>query len=168
MAEPLKYQPRAADVPLFSTADQELRMLIERLHERGVLRLLNNLLGRFPQVGEQLVDAVYRPSGGNAIQNLTAVIELLGHIPPEDMRRFSHAVQRAAARTIESVATDHADPPGVRGVWALLHDDELWRTIRPLVEGSKVFAAELRTGQDRGPDPVPGPSARPTPARRAR
>lgn len=153
MAEPIPYHPQPADVPLFSTPEQELQTLLERLHRRGVLRLANNLLGRLPEVGEQLVRGIDGRGGGNALQNLTTLIELLAHVPPEDVRRFSHAARQGVARAIAAVGDQQADPPGFSGVWDLVHDETLWRDIRPLVEGAKQFAAALREPQDRGPEP---------------
>jgi hypothetical protein len=38
------------------------------------------------------------------------------------------------------------EAPGLTGAYKLLHDDELWRALAPLIDGLKHFA--LRLGED--------------------
>ncbi|BBI65539.1 hypothetical protein HSBAA_PA_1420 (plasmid) [Vreelandella sulfidaeris] len=47
--------------------------------------------------------------------------------------------EKSDAKTAEE--TDNKEAPGIRGLYKLLHDDELWHAIQPLLAGLRAFRA---------------------------
>ena len=51
------------------------------------------------------------------------------------------------------------EAPGVSGVYKMLHDDELWHAIQPLLAGIRAFSERLDTPVDK---PVTDFTGKPT------
>ena len=50
------------------------------------------------------------------------------------------------------------NPPGVTGVFKLLHDKELWATLSPLIAGAKAFSTAAADAEDQGESSKSAPS----------
>jgi len=155
MAEPLKYEIPKPNWTVTRSADDELRELIELLHQRGVLRLVNSLLASLPSVAKVMLDGIDNRAGSNAIQNLSALIELIGRMPPEQFRRVCLGVTLALRTAGDAAERGDNAAPGLKGAVRLLHDDELWRALGPLLQGARSFGAALARDTDRSPHAGP-------------
>lgn len=125
-------------------AHEELEQLLQTLHEHGVLRLANNLVGANTKIAGVVVDGLGKESTLNAIQNLAVLGMMLSEIPPERFYRVTFALKAALDRVAQhQPEQEGVDAPGVSGAYRMLNDDELWRAVMPLVDGLKAFAERL-------------------------
>lgn len=125
-------------------AHEELEQLLQTLHEHGVLRLANDVVGANTKIASVVVDGLGKDSTLNALQNLAVLGMMLAEILPERFYRLTFAVKEA----LDCIGQHHpaeggGDAPGVSGAYRMLNDDELWRSISPLVAGLKAFAERL-------------------------
>ena len=146
MAQPIEWTGKSASVG--RDAHDALERLLQSLHEHGVLRFANDLVCSQTKVAEVLVDGLSREASLNAVQNVTALLMALSRIPPD---RF-YKLTSAFAAAVDTVAAPHERErrerseeaaPGVRGVYRMLHDDELWRALGPVADAIKMFAERL-------------------------
>ncbi len=125
-------------------AQDELERLLQTLHEHGVLRLANDVVGANTSIASVVVDGLGKASTLNAIQNLAILGMMLSEVPPERFYRVTFAVKEALDRIGQHrPVQEGGDAPGVSGAYRMLNDDELWRAVAPLVEGLKAFAERL-------------------------
>lgn len=137
MAEPLDFKPTPARTHV--TAREELDRLVETLHEHGVLRLANDIVAANQDIAAIVVKGLETEGARNVMQNLSALAMVLGQVPPGAVYKFAEGL-REAAQALESARQQPDDAaPGVRGVYRLLHDDELWQTLTPLARAIAVF-----------------------------
>lgn len=149
MAEPLHYTPSRRPPP--DPAREELDHFLQLLHERGVLRFANDALETAPEWLEMVAQGLNRSESLNALQNLSLVLLALGRMSPDRL----DVILRAAASGMEAAEADQRrqPPPGVTGLFRLLHDRDLWEGLGPLLEGL------TRLGQALGEEPE-SPAAR--------
>lgn len=141
MAEPLDFKP--TPVRTHATAREELDRLIETLHEHGVFRLANDLVAANQDIAAIVVKGLETEGARNVMQNLSALAMVLGKVPPGAVYKFAEAV-REAAQALDSVRHEPEDSaPGVRGVYRLLNDDELWQTLTPLARAVGTFGRAM-------------------------
>lgn len=140
------------DVPPLAkpeAAREELDQLLENLHDTGILRFLNDFLNASPQVSEILLRGLNTEESRNAVQNLSLLLMSLGRVPPE---RFS-AVTRALTDGLddmEQAADDQKqEAPGVVGFYKLLHDEQLWQGLSPVIAGVKGFSRRLHEAPEK-------------------
>lgn len=125
-------------------AHEELEQLLQTLHEHGVLRLANDVVGANTKIASVVVDGLGKESTLNGIQNLAILGMMLSEIPPERFYRVTFAIKEALDRVGQHrPVQEGGDAPGVSGVYRMLNDDELWRAVAPLVDGLKAFAERL-------------------------
>lgn len=140
MAKAILHEPSAAK--LGPDAHDELEKLLQTLHESGTLRLLNDIVSARHPVAKTLVDGLNSAGTMNAVQNVAILFMALSRIHPNDFYRIVHAIKAL----VEGAATPLADAtgaaPGVSGAWKMLHDDELWAAVWPLLAGLKAFSDE--------------------------
>ncbi len=75
------------------------------------------------------------------MRNLLVVAQQLGKIDPDQLERTFNAVNAGMTEAAKPVSDDTPyNPPGVTGVFKLLHDKELWATLSPLIAGAKAFS----------------------------
>lgn len=149
MAQPIEWKVKPAHVG--PDAHEALQQLLQSLHEHGVLRFANDLVCSQTKVAEVLVDGLSREGSLNAVQNAAALLMALSRIPPDRFYKlttaFAAAVDTVAApherERIEGDDGNDGAAPGVRGVYRMLHDDELWRALGPLADAVKTFAQHL-------------------------
>jgi len=152
MAQPIEWKVKPARVE--PDAHEALERLLQSLHEHGVLRFANDLVCSQTKVAEVLVDGLSREASLNAVQNVAALLMALSRIPPD---RF-YKLTSAFAAAVDTVAAPHGRErpgghdgrdggeeaaPGVRGVYRMLRDEELWRALGPLADALKTFAERL-------------------------
>ncbi|NID15493.1 DUF1641 domain-containing protein [Luteibacter yeojuensis] len=141
MAEPLDFKP--TPVRTQATAREELDRLVETLHRHGVLRLANDAVAANQDIAAIVVKGLETEGARNLMQNLSALAMVLGKVPPGAVYKFAEAL-REAARALESAPHEAGDAaPGVRGVYRLLNDDELWQTLAPLARAVGVFGRAM-------------------------
>jgi uncharacterized protein YjgD (DUF1641 family) len=148
MAERIHYQ---ASVPeIGPDAHEELERLLQNLHQHGVLRFVNDLVGAKTSVAQVLVSGLEKEGTLNAIQNLAIVLMALSRISPQQFYKAAFAMTDAfqAASTWQP-QEDGNTAPGVSGAYRMLHDDALWQALTPLIEGLKAFSAGLERDIDK-------------------
>jgi uncharacterized protein YjgD (DUF1641 family) len=142
MAERLSYDVKPT--PIGPTAREELDTLLETLHQGGVLRFANDLAGSKQQLLKVLVDGMSKEGSLNAIQNLSILGMALSRIEPAQFSKIVFAFQSAFGAVSGYKPDDkHDEAPGVTGAYKMLHDDELWAALMPIIEGLKTFASGL-------------------------
>ena len=127
MAQPLKYIPEAQTEV---TAQEELDHLIETLHEHGMLRTLDGLFGKFPEVMEVLVAQLDTPGGRNALSNLAALSMGLTALNPDHVNDFRLSTERSLGAARESLKDE---PPGLLALFRQLNDPEVRRGLNALL-----------------------------------
>ncbi|ABU78175.1 DUF1641 domain-containing protein [Cronobacter sakazakii] len=150
MAKAIDYQPEPPRIG--PTADEELQRLLQTLHEHGVLRLTNDLVASNNEWIKVIIDGLSRKGSLNVIQNISVLLMALSTIPPERMYKLAFGVRDFAAELSREEArpeSEQADAPGARGAWKMLHDDELWRSLTPLLNGLKAFSRRMEEEVDK-------------------
>jgi len=139
-------------------AHEELETLLQTLHEHGVLRFTNDMVAANSDIIRILVNGLSKEGSLNAIQNLSIMAMTLSSIPPDRFYQVMFAIkegmgevssyhgnekssEKSDAKTAEE--TDNKEAPGIRGLYKLLHDDELWHAIQPLLAGLRAFSERL-------------------------
>ncbi|HEY4294222.1 DUF1641 domain-containing protein [Luteibacter sp.] len=141
MAEPLNFKP--TPVRTHATAREELDRLVETLHEHGVLRLANDIVAANQGIAAIVVKGLETDGARNVMQNLSALAMVLGKVPPGAVYKFAEAI-REAAQVLEAGRHEPDDAaPGVRGIYRLLNDDELWQTLTPLARAIGIFGRAM-------------------------
>ncbi len=130
--------------PIGPSAREELDTLLETLHQRGVLRFANDLAGSHDQLLKVLVNGMNKEGSLNALQNLSILGMALSRIEPAQFCKVVFAFQDAF-HAVSHYKPDgkHDEAPGVTGAYKMLHDDELWAALMPIIEGLKTFAGGL-------------------------
>jgi uncharacterized protein YjgD (DUF1641 family) len=148
MARPIEYTPRPARTE--ATADEELRALLDVCHEHGVLRLAKDLIASNTEIARILVDGLKNPGALNALQNLSILFMALSRLPPEHFYRIIFAARSALDSLVcgppqpaQGVKGGSPAAPGVVGAYRMLHDDQLWQKLRPLLYALDTFGTSL-------------------------
>lgn len=154
MAEQIHYRPEQANQYRRETLDEfarlegrvaEINGLLDELYDSGLIRWLKDFAGAFPQVSNIALENINTPEGQAGMRNLLVVAKQLGRIDPDQLERTFDAAGAGFARANEPAGDDTPyNPPGVTGVFKLLHDKELWATLSPLIAGAKAFSAARR------------------------
>ncbi|MCH2341834.1 MAG: DUF1641 domain-containing protein, partial [Pseudomonas sp.] len=130
--------------PTEPTAREELDTLLKTLHQGGILRFANDLAGSQQQLLKVLVDGMSKEGSLNAMQNLSILGMALSRIEPAQFYKTVFAFQSAFTAVGRYQPDDkHDEAPGVTGAYKMLHDDELWAALMPIIEGLKTFASGL-------------------------
>ncbi|MFD1802761.1 DUF1641 domain-containing protein [Mixta tenebrionis] len=142
MAERMSYEvPPPKTAP---DAHDALHELLHSLHRHGFLRLANDMVCANTQIAKVLVDGLNKPGSQNALQNLSALLMALADIPPGEFYKTISAVKAALNAVNHHAQTQQQQAaPGVSGTWKLLHDEDLWHAVMPLVAGLKAFAGAM-------------------------
>jgi uncharacterized protein YjgD (DUF1641 family) len=166
MAPPLQYTPRAARTE--ATAQEELGVLLETCHEHGVLRLANDLIASNTEIARILVEGLERPGTLNALQNLSILLMALSRIPPNEFYRIVFAAKSAidslvgAAEGSQLPEAESHTAPGLMGAYRMLHDEQHWQRLRPLLEALKAFGTALARKVENPISEFSGKSGSPT------
>ena len=102
--------------PPRDTAREEMDLLIQNLHEQGILRLANDIVCSYPKLLEILLGGLNREQSQSAIQNLALLAISLGQIPPERLVLFTRGITAAIEEMEQSAHPEHRqDAPGLTG-----------------------------------------------------
>ena len=141
MAEPISYQPKPPTIG--PTAREELEQLLETLHGSGLLRLANDLAAGRQDIVGILFEGLNLESSRYAVQNIAALLMMLGQIPPSRFYKITSTVKDALLAAAEEPPAEK-EPPGVRGLYKALKDEETWRALSPLVQGLLALGEGMR------------------------
>lgn len=142
MAQPIQFTPRPPRIE--PTAEEEWRKLLQACHQHGVLRLANDLVASNAEVTRLLVEKASGPEMLALIQNLSQMAIALASIPPEKLYRLVSAARDAGAAIVgETGQLSPPKAPGLVGAWRMLHDEQFWRGMQPLLGAIKAFGAGL-------------------------
>lgn len=130
-------------------AHEELEQLLETLHEHGVLRLVNNMVAANTGITSVLLEGAGKEGTLNVIHNLSALAMVLSTVPPERFYTLAMAFKEGADQLSERRPNKDQQPPGVSGAYKMLHDEQLWHAMGPLIEGLKAFAERLDNPVDK-------------------
>lgn len=86
--------------------------VLQGLHERGVLDLMQGALGSGDKVLDILVGATKTPESTRAIRNVVILSKILGNIEPELVEGFARSLPEAIALT----KAHEAKTPGLWGI----------------------------------------------------
>jgi uncharacterized protein YjgD (DUF1641 family) len=145
MAQPIQYTPKPARVEL--TAREELDRLLETCHRHGVLRLANDVVASNVDLAQVLMGALESDGAQHVIKNLGTLLMMLSQMPPDQFYRMASALSDGL-KTLLATAKGEAqtaEPPGLTGAYHMLHDEQLWRSLTPLVAAIKAFSNRLDT-----------------------
>ncbi len=170
MAQPITYTPTPARTD--TTAEEELRRLLQSCHEHGVLRFANDLVGSNTEIAKVVMQGLESPGVLNALQNLSILFMALSRIPPEQFYRLLFAAKDAMAVLASEAPSqdgakagqrpDSARPPGVRGAYRMLHDEELWQALQPFISAVRAFGGGLHRQVENPISEFSGKSGRPS------
>lgn len=85
--------------------------VLQALHDKGVLDLMQGALGSRDKVLEIVVDAMKTPESIRGIRNIFILAKILGDIDPELVEGFARSLPEAIALT----KAHEAKPPGIWG-----------------------------------------------------
>lgn len=162
MAKAIDYQ---VEPPVIGpTAEEELQRLLQTLHEHGLLRLANDLVASNNDWLKVIVDGLSRKGSLNVIQNISVLLMALSTIPPEQTYKLAFGLRDFMAelsREEQPPQSGNGSAPGARGAWKMLHDDELWHSLTPLLNGMKAFSRRMEEEVDK---PISSFSGKPSDA----
>lgn len=144
MAKRIMYE--VPEPPKQDTAREELDQLVENLSNAGVLRFANDLLKASPEVSQILLRGLNMEETRNAVQNLSLLLMALGRLPPERMASITRAFTEGLDSMEEAANADankEEKAPGIFGFYRLLHDDDLWAGLKPMLAGIKGFSDRI-------------------------
>lgn len=129
MAQPLAYAPPPAPPGQDAfTAEDDLRRLLDTLHESGTLRVLNGLLAQFQDVMAVVLAGLNTDEGRAGLANLLTLAKLLGKIDADGLGRFVAALDRALEAAGERI-DEKDDAPGTISTLAKLRDPDVRRGL---------------------------------------
>lgn len=147
MAKSIEYQPEPAKIG--PDAHDELERLLETLHQHGVLRLVNDLVAANNEVAQVLVKGLQREGTLNVIQNVSVIVLALSSLPPDRVYKLAFGLRDMADALSQPEQTREQKAPGVQGVWKMLQDDDLWRSLQPVLNGLKAFSRRMEEKVDK-------------------
>lgn len=161
MAEQIHYRPPQARQFRGETEDQlerlegrlaEINGLMNELYDSGLIRWMKDFAGAFPQISSIAVESLNTPQGRAGMRNLLVVAQQLGKIDPDRLEQSFNAANAGldtARDTAEGKHDSAYNPPGITGVFKLLHDKELWSALAPVLEGVKAYSAAQKAASDK-------------------
>ena len=123
MAKPLTYTP--LPVPQ-DTAQDDLERLLQTLHERGALRLLNGLVGQYDGILSVALGQLESQKGENALGTLTVLLKALTETDADAAQAFLTGTQKGLAAAQTSL---QRDPPSRLALLGKLNDREVRRGL---------------------------------------
>lgn len=147
MAKSIEYQPEPAKIG--PDAHDELERLLETLHQHGVLRLVNDLVAANNEVAQVLVKGLQREGTLNVIQNVSVIVLALSSLPPDRVYKLAFGLRDMVDALSQPEQTREQKAPGVQGVWKMLQDDDLWRSLQPVLNGLKAFSRRMEEQVDK-------------------
>ncbi|GLB59490.1 DUF1641 domain-containing protein [Cytobacillus sp. NCCP-133] len=109
----------------------ELLSIVNHMHDRGVLNLLNGLFGQGDKVMNVLVKAVDKPEATNTIKNLLLMVGTLGTINVQQLEPLLLKLNSGIARVAEYKETE--DRTSYFDLVRVLKDPEVNRAVTLLI-----------------------------------
>ena len=134
MAKAIQYKYEPVPPPT-DTAQDDLNKLTETLHEKGVFRILNNVVAQSNGVLEVALGQLDSKGGRNAIDNTMVLIKALTEADPDGAQAFLDGTKKGLERAQDSLKDD---PPGTLALLGKLHNPEVRRglyAVLSLLEG---------------------------------
>lgn len=161
MAKPLSFTPRPPAEPTPAEAARaELDGVLVALHERGVLRLLAELLAAGPAVSAIALDGLSSPTGQRVVRNAVALGTAASRLDPHRMQQVLDGVARGVAAAGARLGEE---PPGSIHLLRELRDPDVRRGMHALIGFLQAFG-EAEPPEDettRNPRPQRHPDATP-------
>lgn len=160
MAEQIHYRPDQArqfrpetldEIEKFEGRIAEINGLLDQLYASGLMRWAKDFVGTMPEVSMIALESLNTEQGQAGMRNLLVLAQQLGRIDPDRLEQMVNALHAGVDRADATATGEHDsayDPPGVTGVFRLLRDEELWRTLAPAIEGAKAFSSATRQSND--------------------
>lgn len=160
MAEQIHYRPDQArqfrpetldELEKFEGRIAEINGLLDQLYASGLMRWAKDFVGAMPEVSMIALESLNTEQGQAGMRNLLVLAQQLGQFDPDRLEQMFHAMHAGIDRADQTAAGKHDsayNPPGVTGLFKLLRDEELWRTLAPVIEGARAFSAASRDQQD--------------------
>ena len=117
--------------------------VLQGLHERGVLDLMQGGLGSGDKVLAILVDAMKTPESMRAIRNAVILAKIIGNIEPELVEGFARSLPEAIALT----RAHEAKPPGFWGILNHFRNRNFRRGLVLVNSLLEAFGRNLPYGQ---------------------
>ena len=147
MAQPLPYEPPPTSPGQDAfTAEDDLRRLLETLHQSGTLRALNGLLAEFQSVMAVVLAGLNTDDGRTGLANLLTLTKLLGRIDADGLDRFVAALERGLSAAGERIDAKD-DAPGSLSVLAKLRDPDVRRGLDAALTLVGTLGQQLRDPQ---------------------
>ena len=134
MAKAIQYKYEPSPPPV-DTAQDDLDKLVETLHEKGVLRTLNNVVAQSSGVLEVALGQFDTKGGRNALDSTMVLIKALTETDPDGAQAFLDGTKKGLAKAQASLEDD---PPGITALLGKLYDREVRRglyAVLSLLEG---------------------------------
>lgn len=151
MAEQIQYRPAdakrfrpetEAEMAQFESRVAEINGLLDELYDSGVIRWLKDFAGAMPEISTIALEGMNTTQGQAGFRNLLILAQQLGRIDPDQLERTLAAANAGLEKAGEPAdGNTPYNPPGVTGVFKLMHDKELWSALAPLIAGAKAFSA---------------------------
>lgn len=167
MAEQIQFRPEQARRFRPETEDEfeklegriaEINGLLDQVYESGLMRWMKDFVGAMPEISQIALEGINTPQGQAGMRNLLVVAQQLGKIDPDRLEQAFAAANTGVDKARETAEGRHEsayNPPGVTGVFKLLHDKELWSALAPVLEGVKAYSAEQKTAGGKSDDDKP-------------
>lgn len=121
------------------TAVLETIELLQRLHDRGILPLLNNLLAEGDQVLAIVMKELNKPQNSRVLENLVQLALMLGALDLDRMKPLVKGVNAG----IEEAAVQTEEQTSLFRLWKSLRDPEIQRAMTVLTGFLKGMGSEL-------------------------
>lgn len=154
MAEPIKFRAPPAEV---NSAQDELKMLLNTLHESGVLRRLTGLFGGMPGVADIALEHVHSKGGKRLSGNLAVLATSLTHMEPRAVQRLVRGLIKGSELVVSNASRQ---PPGFFSLLRRMHSEDARRGLQAAVVMLESIGKALVTEPDRDAqsDPAQLPS----------
>lgn len=148
LTEEEKRKQDAADIVTalaeHKTAVLEAIEVLQGLHDRGVLPLLNSLLAKGDEVFAILVKELNKEQNARVLENLVQLGLLLGAL---DLRRLQSIVMTVQSGAKEAAAQQE-DRTGFKSLWKALRDPGVQRSLTLLLHALKGLGDHLPEDQE--------------------
>lgn len=151
MAKPLSYTPLPYPQ---DTAQDEAERLLQTLHEKGVLRLLNGLVGQSDGVVSVALGQLDTPAGRNALATVMVLLKALTETDPDAAQDLLNGTQKGLAAAQASL---QREPPSALALLGKLNDREVRRGFYAALTllgglGQHLHEAGQESGHERTAD----------------
>ncbi len=140
MAKPITYTPLPPAAPdVTADAHDELDRLLVALRERGLLRLLNGLIGAGPEVSAIAVNGLNAPAGQRALRNAAVLGQTATKLDPDDLEIMVKGVVRGVGAASDRLGEA---PPSTISLAKALRDPDVRRGMNVMLGFLKALGQQ--------------------------